>query len=1055
MGEEFKAYLATVARDLAAGHATEHTHRPALKTLLETHTPGITATNEPHRESCGAPDFLIEKGHTHNRLTLGYAETKDVTANLDEVERSEQLHRYRAALPNLVLTNYLEFRWYVDGEKRLTGRLGHLDVKGRLKEEDEGEYKTGVLLDNFLTHEPLRIGKAKDLALRMARLTHLIRDTIVQAFDKSAASDALKDLRRAFAQSLIPDLMEPAKTGEFADMYAQTIAYGLFAARCFEKTPANFSRDEARHLIPKTNPFLRTLFDMVSGTAMDGEPYVGFVDDLVQLLGLARMDQVLADFGSRTKREDPVVHFYETFLAAYDPKLRKSRGVYFTPEPVVSYIVRSVDHILKTSFSCPGGLADAQTTSYSKKEEPAGSTRQTAPRVLILDPACGTGTFLYAVVDHIRDEFMKKGNAGMWSGYVKNHLLPRLFGFELLMAPYAVAHFKLGMQLAGFDLPEPARKNWAYDFEGDERLGVYLTNTLEEAAKKAQTLFGPLRVITEEANAAAKVKRELPVLVVLGNPPYSPSMFKGRWILSLVEDYKWGLKEKKADLNREEWKFLRFAQWRVEQSGAGIVAFIINNTFLDALTHRALRRSLGETFQQLYFLNLHGSTNKGEQTPAGDKDENVFDIKQGVTIAVMVKTPAGGTSSKVLYSELWGSRDSKYTYLAENSTANTAWKELTFSKADEQRMFVPHTGKPMKEYAGYWGLAQVFAVHQNGIKTDRDKLFLDFDRQALTSRMELFFSPDGLDPSFAKDYGVSNSSSYDILSRRRACSFSPSNIHQCLYRPFDKRWLYYDPDLTSRAAWDVEKHMLTGKNLALLTTRQTKDKWDVLVVSTLCGHKSCSAYDINTIFPMLIYSDYARRFGSNASDRFVEAVAKALHLESDAGAAKAEGLLSPRNLLAYIYGIFYCPTYRTRYAEFLKSDFPRIPFTYSRELFRGLCEKGSELVALHLLESPLLNSVITHFPAKRDDRVEKGYPKFVLPNRVHINAQQYFEGVPENVWAFHVGGYQVAHRWLKDRQGRQLSYEDLTHYQKTITALHHTIRIMQEIDALIPKWPLE
>ncbi len=664
MAEEFREYLKQIGQDLAAGHATEHTHRPALKALFESHTSGIKATNEPKRVACGAPDFVIEKGQVHNRLTLGYAETKDVGANLDEVERSEQLGRYLAALPNLLLTNYLEFRWYVDGEKRLTASLGHLDAKGHLKIDDEGEYKTGTLLDNFLTHEPLKTGKAKDLALRMARLTHLIRDTIVEAFEKNAATDALKDLRKAFAQALIPDLMEPHKTGEFADMYAQTIAYGLFAARCFDKTPENFSRDEARHLIPKTNPFLRTLFDMVSGTEMDEEPYVGFVDDLVQLLGLARMDQVLADFGSRTKREDPVVHFYETFLAAYDPKLRKSRGVYFTPEPVVSYIVRSVDYILKTSFGCSGGLADTETTAYARKSAGGASESVTSPRVLILDPACGTGTFLYSVVDHIRDEFMKQGNAGMWSGYVTNHLLPRLFGFELLMAPYAVAHFKLGMQLAGFDLPEAQRQNWTYDFEGDERLGVYLTNTLEEAAKKSEGLFGPLRVITEEANAAAKVKRELPIMVVLGNPPYAghsanastrlqvyekknkkPGQRKvDTFIGGLLKDY-YKVDGKPLGEKNPKWlqddyvKFIRFAQWRIEQTGSGILGFITNHGYLDNPTFRGMRQSLMTTFDDIYILDLHGNSKKKEKAPGGGPDKNVFDIQQGVAIALMVKYP--------------------------------------------------------------------------------------------------------------------------------------------------------------------------------------------------------------------------------------------------------------------------------------------------------------------------------------------------------------------------------------------------------------------------------
>ncbi len=664
MSEHFDIYMKAVGQALAQGQATEHTYRPALKALLEAHAPGVTATNEPKRAACGAPDFVIETGKAHNRLIVGYAETKDLGADLNEIERSEQLLRYRAALPNLLLTNYMEFRWYVDGERRLTATLASVGGKAKLQSETNGVYEVGVLLDAFLTSEPLTIGKAKDLALRMARLAHLIRDVIIKAFEEKHASQTLTDLRQAFAKTLIPDLMEPGKTAEFADMYAQTIAYGLFAARCFDKTPENFTRDEARHLIPKTNPFLRKLFDMISGTEMDDEPYAGFVDDLVQLLGRARMDQVLTDFGRRTARQDPVVHFYETFLAAYDPALRKARGVYYTPEPVVSYIVRSVDHLLKTRFDCPGGLSDTQGTTYSKKDETGHGFTTPTPRVLLLDPACGTGTFLYAVVDHIRSQFMREGNAGLWSGYVKNHLLPRLFGFELLMAPYSVAHFKLGMALAGLDLPEAQRKEWAYDFATDERLGIFLTNTLEEAAKRSETLFGPLRAITEEADAAALVKRQLPIMIVMGNPPYAGHSANasvreakrinkfGKWVTRKEETFIGGLLKdyykvdgKPLGEKNPKWlqddyvKFLRFGQWRIEQTGSGILAFITNHGYLDNPTFRGMRQSLMATFDDIYLLDLHGNSKKKEKAPDGGPDKNVFDIQQGVAIALMVKYP--------------------------------------------------------------------------------------------------------------------------------------------------------------------------------------------------------------------------------------------------------------------------------------------------------------------------------------------------------------------------------------------------------------------------------
>ena len=521
----FTQYLAAIRNNLAQGDATEHTHRPALKAFLEAVGQGITATNEPKRVQCGAPDYIVSRKSQHGPVTLGYIEAKDVGKPLDEIERSEQMKRYRSALPNLILTDYLEFRWYVGGDHRQSARLARVSNDSKIKPDQDGAKAVSDLLAAFLSQQAEPIHDPKALALRMARLTHFIRDMIVKAFEKQAASATLRDLHQAFEKALIPT----CRTPQFADMFAQTLAYGLFAARCnHHGRRGSFKRLGAASEIPKTNPFLRQLFETITGTALDEEPFVGFVDDLAQLLADTEIEAVLADFGKRTKRQDPVVHFYETFLAAYDPKLREARGVYYTPEPVVSYIVRSVDHLLKTRFGCPKGLADTATVEYEREEENGGKPKKvktSAPRVLILDPACGTGTFLYTVIDHIREEFVRQGNAGMWSGYVRKYLLPRIFGFELLMAPYAVAHFKLGMQLAGQDHAHPhSARSGPMIFPVTSGYGVFLTNTLEEAERRAQMEFGFLRTLTEEANAAVRIKRELPILAVIGNPPvFGPS----------------------------------------------------------------------------------------------------------------------------------------------------------------------------------------------------------------------------------------------------------------------------------------------------------------------------------------------------------------------------------------------------------------------------------------------------------------------------------------------------------------------------------------------------
>jgi len=1135
-------YRHEIERELQAGNATEHTHRPALKTLLQSLAAKITATNEPKRVECGAPDFALTEKRAHGHVTIGHLEAKDVGKSLDEAEKSEQMKRYLRALPNLILTDYLEFRWYVDGHRRADpARLARADKGGKLVPEKDGAEALTSLLTAFLAQEAQTINEPKALALRMARLTHFIRDMIVKAFEAKAASATLRDLHGAFEKALIPDLPIP----QFADMFAQTLAYGLFAARCNHHGPiGSFKRLGAAAEIPKTNPFLRQLFETITGTALDEEPFVGFVDDLAQLLADTDIGEVLADFGKRTARQDPVVHFYETFLAAYDPKLRESRGVYYTPEPVVSYLVRSVDYLLKTRFGCANGLADTSTVEYERGDVGAihesPLRKATSPRVLILDPACGTGAFLYAVVDLIRSEFMRQGNAGMWSGYVRNHLLPRIFGFELLMAPYAVAHFKLGMQLAGNDLTPAQREKWAYDFSGDERLGVFLTNTLEEAERRAQMEFGFLRTLTEEANAAVRIKRELPIMVVMGNPPYSNfgRMNRGKWILGLLDDYKKDLHEKKLNLDDDFIKFIRFAQWRIDQTGAGILAFISNNTYIDGITHRRMRQSLTESFNDVYILNLHGNAMRKESSPDGTRDENVFDIQQGVTIGILVRHRDERTTPNVHYADLWGPRERKYGRLFDTAIDTTDWVKL--EPKPPNFLFVPRESTGEREHARAWGVKDIFLVQQNGVKTDRDDLFFDFDFDTLSSRIEKFYSEAGMEPEFRDKYRVEDSSSYPLLTRRKSTNFDATNIVRCLYRPFDLRRLYYSPGLTSRPAYDVMRHLLRGHNFGLIFMRQVavNEPYSHFCVSRgLVDNRAFySNKGIMSLAPIYLFpASEVRDKGQaplavqtshwpagkdgrtpNLNPEFVADLEKRLGLkfvpdgkgdvapgfspasEQNADLKVGATTFGPEDVFNYIYAIFHSPTYRTRYAEFLKSDFPRVPLTSDVNLFRLLCGLGAELVALHLLESPKLANPIARFPVNGSNLVDKGFPKYVAPGepeqgtgkpvkegRVYINRSaavpaagveagfspadarlkagatkdaatgQYFEGVPPELWNFHIGGYQVCEKWLKDRRGRTLTYDDLEHYCKVVTALSETIRLMAEIDAAIPKWPIE
>ena len=707
-------------------------------------------------------------------------------------------------------------------------------------------------------------------------------------------------------------------------------------------------------------------------------------------------------------------------------KMREVRGVYYTPEPVVSYIVRSIDHLLKTRFNRPKGLADENT--------------------LILDPATGTATFLYFVIDQIHQKFARQ--KGAWDDYVAKHLLNRIFGFELLMAPYAVAHLKLGMQL----------QETGYKFESDQRLGIYLTNTLEEAAKKSEHLFASW--VADEANAAAEIKRDKPILVILGNPPYSNfgRMNRGKWILKLLEDYKRDLNEKKLNLDDDFIKFIRFAQWRIEHTGEGIIGLITNNTYLDGITHRRMRECLLNTFNEIYVLNLHGSAKKKETAPDGSKDENVFDITIGVSIALFLKMP-NAKGCRVFHADLWGERDDKYKTLYE--TKNDIINNKEIHPQTPYFFFVPKEFSGEKEYKDGCSVTECFLKYNAGIQTKRDVFIYYFTEQELNKTLDDIRVLDCNDlvdkynlPPDGRDWTI-NKAKADVMTQK-------GRIINVAYHPFDKRWTYYTGKTKGFMAYPRSPLMESTleKNISLLCIRNARrgNVDSFFIADSAVDKDSVSPFDNVTFFPLFLYPsadelDSAAGCHPNLNPAFLKAFSKKLNLSQVEPHGLPKGV-TPEDIFHYAYAVFHSPTYRTRYAEFIKIDFPRLPLTSDVKLFRKLAAKGEELVALHLMESPKLADFITEFPEKGDNVVEKvRYTD--NDKRVWINPKQYFQNMPRECWEFHIGGYQVCEKWLKDRKSRKLGYEDIEHYQKIVVALKETSRLMKEIDQCIPGWPLE
>jgi predicted helicase len=1059
-----QTYIQEITQIYQQQNATEHTYRPALKKLIDSLDSQIQAINEPKRIACGAPDFVVKNGI----LEIGHIEAKDIGISLKKVEKTTQMGRYFQALGNLILTDYLEFRWYIQGELKLTASLGTIDKNKKIKVDKEGIQEVDQLLRQFLLAKVPQVTTPKDLAKRMASLAQLMRDAIKTALHDVDNGGMLRQQLESFQRVLIKDLT----VEQFADMYAQTICYGLFAARCNTDNVNTFSRETAAFKLPKTNPFLRSIFGQIAGPDLD-DRISWAVDNLANILQQTEMAEILKDFGKRTRREDPVVHFYETFLAEYEPKMRESRGVYYTPEPVVDYIVKSVDYILKHKFNISKGLADSKKI---KIPNPKGEGTIETHQVLILDPAVGTGTFMHSVIDFIYDKF--KSQKGMWSSYVSQHLLPRLFGFELLMAPYTVAHMKLGLQL----------QELGYDFSSDERLRIYLTNTLQEAFQ-IPAADGFMNRIRDEAEAAKDIKQDVPVMVILGNPPYSyESINTDPWIVGLVRDYyqvdgkPLGERNPKGLLD-DYVKFIRFAQHRVSETGYGIVALITNHGYLDNPTFRGMRQNLMQTFDEIYVLDLHGNSKKKEVCPDGSQDKNVFDIQQGVAISIFIKYEHSQQKlASVYHADLWGMREvyenkelvgGKYHWLAENDINSTDWKIV--KPEAKFYLFNPQNTSLSSEYEQGWKVIDIMLVNAAGIKTHRDHFAIDFEEESITQKFRELRETNLSNEDYSNKYNIHDHQDWRLDKVRQLIRLDnqwEDKIISCLYRPFDWRYCYYSDLIMDRPRRELLDHVFRKDNLCLGLGRQgiavNDPIWSLVSVANQPIDTNIFRRGGVNIFPLYLYpTDTPTLFDSiptntprgrkpNLSPEFIIEFSQKLDLEfMFDGKSDKNKTFRPEDIFNYIYAIFHSPIYRQRYAEFLKIDFPRVPLTANSALFWELVIKGDKLVKYHLMKET--GTEISTYPIPGSDIVEQ-----VKYNENHqqiwINSEQYFDQVPQQIWNFYIGGYQVCQKWLKDRKGRQLNFDDISHYQNIISIISETIKIMEDIDQIIEKYggfPLE
>ncbi len=1008
-------YLENIFKTAKAGDAREESYYFALKQLIEEVNEKVNVTTLPKKTEAGNPDFRVWDGKAK---VIGYIEAKSLTTeNLDAIENSEQLKRYRETFPNLILTNFFEFRLYRNGELINHVSIGRPFVIHQLHTVPpvENQEKFLQFIKQFFAFSIPKTTTARTLAIELAKRTRFLRDNVVAEElkeEKVEGTQTLEGFYKAFKESLITQLT----LTDFSNLFAQTITYGLFAAR--SRSDNGFNRESAYKYIPHTIGILRDVFRFISSTDLP-KSMEWIVDDIAEVLANADVKKIINNFYKEGKGHDPIVHFYETFLAQYDPKEREKRGVYYTPEPVVEFIVKSIHTLLKEKFDKQDGFATQSVT--------------------VLDPAAGTITFPAEAIRLAINEYKNKYGDGGIKNLIKDHVLKNFYAFELMMAPYAVGHLKASLLL----------DEYGYKLQDEDRFRLYLTNSLEFGELKHIDL--PLfSSLSDESHEAGKIKKNTPIMVIFGNPPYSVSssniIKKDSDLYELYESYKETVRKTERNiqpLSDDYIKFIALAHWKIKQVDKGIIGMITNNSYLDGLIHRDMRRRLLEDFDDIYVLDLKGDLKrKGKD----EKDENVFDIRQGVSIILLVKT--GFKIKRIQYHALKGLREEKYNFLKSNDLKSVNWKLLT--PKEPTYFFVTKNIEGQDKYNEFTSLKDIFSKYNAGIATGKDDVLVDFDKKSLIRKLSA--NDKATFELVMQSYKVQDTLT-NIWFKELNGKDIENQITAYSYRPFDVRFTIYNSKIIQRAR-EVIMNNLLSKNIALCVTNTSQqESYNEVFVSEAITDKHVTGHQ-TYVFPLYLKHEKSQQSlideNSNIKLEFQAMLNNKYNPQPVTTPLNKQMSfnITPEETFRYIYAVLYSNIYRQKYQEFLKIDFPRIPFTSDYQLFKKLANLGEQIVNLHLLKSPLLNEPIVKFHGPDGNKVDK---REYEEKSIYINDSQYFSEIDPETWTYQIGSYQVLDKWLKDRKGRTLSSEEIKHFCKVATAISKTIDLQKEIDDLYEK----